>query len=55
MNGGRFNAFVSQAAEKVPFAIIPSPGRGRDKLREESLFDLTPINEGSLGEKHASV
>jgi hypothetical protein len=34
--------------------VLPSPGRDRDNLREESLFKLKTGKEGFLGEKPAS-
>ena len=39
---------------KGPPTVIPSPGRDRDKLREESLFDLSRRKERFLGTQRAS-
>jgi len=43
-----------RVAEKIYFAVIPNPDKYRDRLREESLFDLNPGKEGFLGKKRAS-
>jgi len=51
---GRRASRAKQAAEKVYFAVIPNPDKHRDRLREESLFDLNPGKEGFLGKKRAS-
>jgi len=51
------SSFVARAlrvAEKIYFAVIPNPDKYRDRLREESLFDLNPGKEGFLGKKRAS-
>jgi hypothetical protein len=39
---------AKQVAEKAPNAVISSPGRGRDKLREESLLNYGQQKEGFL-------
>jgi hypothetical protein len=43
-----------QSVRTLPQPVIPSPGRERDKLREETFCNLNQKKEGFLGKKHAS-
>ncbi len=42
------NAVTPALRKKILLVVIPNPGKGRDKLREESLFVQHPRKERFL-------